>query len=152
MHMSQDLSLQELNKLIARRFLKIWNAGGEPLVDDLAAPDILFSYSRLQEPMRGASLLKQVLAQTHDTFPDMRIEAEQVIAEGDKVVVYWTYLATHLNNVLFGVAPSGKRVEVSGVTLYRIVNQKVVEEIGLSDTMSLMLQLGAAPVSGGTTE
>jgi steroid delta-isomerase-like uncharacterized protein len=142
--MSQDLSPQELNKLIARRFLKIWNAGGEALVDDLAAPDIVFSHSRLQEPMRGASLLKQVLAQTHDSFPDMRIEADEVLAEGDKVMVRWTYRATHRNNVLFGVAPSGKRVEVSGVSVYRIVNRQVVEEIGLSDTMSLILQLGAA--------
>lgn len=120
--MSHDLSPQEWNKLVAQRFLKIWNAGGEALVDDLAAPDIVFSHSRLQEPMRGASLLKQVLAQTHDTFPDMRIEAEDVIAEGDQVVVYWTYRATHRNNVLF-----------------------IVQEFGMADTMSLMLQLGALP-------
>ena len=145
--MSHALSPLDWNKLIARRFLKIWNAGGEALVDDLAAPDILFSHSRLQEPMRGASLLKQLLAQTHDSFPDMRIEAEEVIAEGDRVVVYWTYYATHRNNVLFGVAPSGKRVQVSGVTLYRIANHRVVQEFGLADPMSLMLQLGAALVN-----
>lgn len=145
--MSHDLSPQEWNKLIARRFLKIWNAGGEALVDDLAAPDILFSHSRLQEPMRGANLLKQVLAQTHESFPDMRIEADEVIAEGEKVVVYWTYRATHRTHVLFGVAPSGKRVQVSGVTLYRIANNRVVHEFGMADTMSLMLQLGAVPAS-----
>lgn len=144
--MSHELAPQELNKLVARRFLKIWNAGGEALVNDLAAPDIIFSHSRLQEPLRGASLLIQVLAQTHDSFPDMRMEADEVIAEGEKVVVRWTYQATHRKNVLFGVEPTGKRVQVSGVTLYRILNNKVVEEIGFSDTMSLMLQLG--PVAG----
>ena len=143
--MSQALSPLELNKIIARRFLKIWDAGGEALVHDLAAPDILFSHSRLQEPMRGAALLQQVLEQTHETFPDMRIEADDVIAEGAQVVVYWTYRATHRSNVLFGIAASGKRVQVSGVTLYRIENHKVVEEFAFSDTMSLMLQLGATP-------
>ena len=143
--MAKDLNVSELNKLIARRFLLVWTPEGRSLVDDMTAPDFVFAYNSWQEVGQGAALFKQVLAQTHDSFPDMRIQADDLVAEGDRVVVRWTYEATHRNNVLFGIPPSGKRVRVSGVTFYRIVNQKIAEEIGFSDTMSLMLQLGAEP-------
>lgn len=143
--MANDLNVSELNKLIAQRFLQVWTPEGRSLVDDMTAPDFAFAYNSWQEVGQGAALFKQILAQTHDSFPDMQIHAEDVVAEGDRVVVRWTYAASHRKNVLFGVPPSGKRVRVSGVTFYRIVNQKIVEELGFADTMSLMLQLGAEP-------
>lgn len=147
--MSSELSPIDLNKLIARRFLQVWTRSGQALVGDLAAPDIVFSYGTLQEPGRGIALYRQVIAQTLDSFPDLTISADEVLAEGEKVMVRWTYHATHRKNVLFGVPPSGKEVEVSGVTIYRIVNAQVVEEYGISDTTSLMQQLGALPVAAG---
>jgi steroid delta-isomerase-like uncharacterized protein len=147
-----DLSPIELNKLIARRFLQVWTMNGEALARDLAAPDILFSYGTFQEPARGIALYRQVVAETLDSFPDLTISADEILAEGDKVTVRWTYHATHQKNVLFGVPPTGKEVEVSGITIYRIVNAQVVEEYGVADTLSLMLQLGAVPTAAGELE
>jgi steroid delta-isomerase-like uncharacterized protein len=133
------------NKDLARRFLQAWSAGGQGLVDELAHPDLVVSYPHWGEPVRGREAFKALLTQTFAFFPDMRIEAEELLAEGDRVVVRWTYTATHQNHELFGVQPSGKPVRVAGFTMYKISNGKVIEESGLVDSFSLLSQLGAAP-------
>jgi ketosteroid isomerase-like protein len=75
---------------VARRFLEAWNAGGESILDELAAPDLVVSYSHFPEPLRGAEAFKQALRQTHEYFPDLQITAEEVITAGDTVVVRWS--------------------------------------------------------------
>ena len=65
-------------------------------------------------------------------------------AEGDKVVTRWTGRGTH-DGDLMGVAPSGKQVTVSGLTLSRLANGKVVEEYTNWDTFGMMQQLGVVP-------
>jgi predicted ester cyclase len=86
-----------------------------------------------------------MLTQTSTSFPDMQITADELIAEGNKVVVRWTYTATHQQEEVFGIPPRGKRVRVPGITVYRIAAGKIVEEIGVADALSLMVQLGAGP-------
>jgi steroid delta-isomerase-like uncharacterized protein len=106
------------------------------------APDIAVHYSHFPEPVRGRQGFKQILAQTFASFPDMKISAEELIAEGDKVMVRWTYRATHQVEV-FGLPPTGQPVQVSGITVYRIAGGRVVEERGVVDNFSLMQQLGS---------
>ena len=69
------------------------------------------------------------------------------MAEGDKVMVRWTYQATPQVEV-FGIPATGKQVRVSGMTVYRIPYGKVVEESGVIDNFSLMHQLGVIPAPG----
>ena len=133
------------NKAIARRFIQAWSAGGIGIIDELAAPDITVAYTHYPEPIHGAESFKQMLTQTFASFPDMRITVDELIAEGDKVAVRWTYSGTHQGEEVFGIPPTGKEVRVSGITVYRIADGKVVEESGLVDAFSLMLQLGAVP-------
>ena len=66
------------------------------------------------------------------------------IADGDKVVTRWTGRGTH-DGDLMGVAPTGKQVTVSGLTLSRLANGKVVEEYTNWDTFGMMKQLGVVP-------
>lgn len=136
------------NKAIARRFIQAWNAGGQNIVDELAAPDIVVFYSHFAEPVQGAEGFKQILTQTFTSFPDLKITPEEPIIEGDQAVVRWTYRATHQQGEIFSISPSGKQIEVSGITIYRIANGKVIEERGVVDNLSLMFQLGAVPASG----
>jgi steroid delta-isomerase-like uncharacterized protein len=138
------VSIQE-NKAIARRFIQAWSADNLGIVDDLAATDITVWYSHFSEPIQGAAAFKQMLNQTFTSFPDMQITADELLAEGNKVVVRWTYTATHRKGEVFGIPPRGERVSVSGITVYRIADGKVVEEVGVADALSLMLQLGAVP-------
>jgi predicted ester cyclase len=79
-------------------------------------------------------------------FPDMHVTIEDLIAEGDKVVVHQTFRATHGGH-LQGIPPTGKQVRVSGVLITRIVNGKAEETWAHYDTHGLAQQLGESHLS-----
>ena len=74
-------------------------------------------------------------------FPDFRNTIEDLIAEDNKVVARLTYNATHRGEI-FSVAPTGRKVEYSGVAIFHIVDNKIVNGWVLGDTPSLMRQIG----------
>jgi steroid delta-isomerase-like uncharacterized protein len=133
--------MENENKKIAEQYLSAWNAGFEDVVDRLAHPELIVQYTHFGEPVKGVERFKDVLRQTHHYFPDLTIQVDEIIAEGAQVVVAWTYEGTHQQEALFDVQPSGKRVRVSGITVYRITGGKVIEERGIVDNLSLMMQL-----------
>ena len=130
-------------KSVAERFIHTWNVGGQAIVDELAAKDIRVYYNSWSNPIEGIEHYKAILTQTFDSFPDMKIMIQEIVTEKDKVVVFWSYTATHQKGEIMGVQPSGRKVTVSGVSRYIILNGKVVEEEGIVDVYSLMTQLGA---------
>jgi steroid delta-isomerase-like uncharacterized protein len=136
------------NREIAKRFISAWNAGGQEVVDELAAPELEVWYEHWEGPALGPEQFREMLADTFSYFPDMRIAVEELLTEGEKVMVRWRYTATHQRGELFGVQPAGTEVSVAGVTVYRIVDGKVVEERGLVDNFALAMQLGARIGSG----
>jgi steroid delta-isomerase-like uncharacterized protein len=116
---------------IAEEFIQAWSAGGSIVLDRLAHPDIVVQYTHYPQPYIGIEQFR-----THQTvacFPDLRITATDVIVEGDRAVVRWTYAGTHRACELFGVAPSGKTVQVPGITVYEIRDGKVHRESGIVD-------------------
>jgi steroid delta-isomerase-like uncharacterized protein len=131
----------EDNKKIAEQFIGAWNAGAENRVDGLAHPDLIVQYTHFEEPVRGIERFKDILRQTHHSFPDLQLTVDRTIGEGERVVVWWTYTGTHQHEELFGVQPTGKRVQVPGITEFRITGGKVIEERGIVDNLSLMMQL-----------
>jgi steroid delta-isomerase-like uncharacterized protein len=131
----------EENKQIARDFLSAWNAGGQDIIDDLAHHDLTVQYTHFGEPVQGIERFKHILRQTHHSFPDLKIQVDEMIAEGEQVMVWWTYTGTHQQEELFGVPPTGKAVQVQGITVYRIIGGRVREERGMVDNIALMMQL-----------
>jgi steroid delta-isomerase-like uncharacterized protein len=131
------------NKAIATRFAQAWAAGGLQVVDELAAPDIVVSYPFPPDPIYGVEAFKAFLRQFVAALPDVTVAVDDMVAEGDKVAVRWTFRGTH-DGALLGLPATGRRVQVSGFAFYRIVGGKVVEETGIGNTLGLMQQLGAA--------
>jgi predicted ester cyclase len=72
---------------------------------------------------------------------------EDLIAEGDKVVARWRSHATHQGDYM-GIAPSGKEVEFTGISVYRIEEGKIAESWTVEDQLGLMRQIGAIPEPG----
>lgn len=89
----------------------------------------------------GASDLIQRLMQA---LPDLHIEIKQLFATEDRVAAHITVSGTHQGD-LFGAPGSGKRVEISGINLYRLVDGKLAETWQLADVWGLLLQVGAVP-------
>jgi steroid delta-isomerase-like uncharacterized protein len=130
------------NKKIVQRFAEVWSAGGLAIVDELASPDILVAYPFPPEPMRGREAFKDFLAKFFAALPDVTVSVDDMVAEGDKVAARWSFRGTH-NGPLFGCPPTGRTVEGSGQAFYRVIDGKVVEEIGVGNTLGVLLQIGA---------
>ena len=88
--------------------------------------------------------LKTGLTTFLNTFAEVRFTNEDIIAEGDKVVVRWTLAANHQGEFM-GVPATGKQVSFSGITIFRLANNQIVEAWVRTDDLGLMQQLGAIP-------
>jgi steroid delta-isomerase-like uncharacterized protein len=81
-------------------------------------------------------------------FPDNKNVTDDLIAEGDKVVERWTNTGTHTGAPFMGVPASGKKYSVTGISIYRIVNGKIVEHWGEFNSVTVFQQLGLMAVPG----
>src|SRR5918912_3413641 len=126
------MSVEE-NKAVGRREQEeLWNHTG-----DLDAAEELYAAGQ-------AEAAKQEAANFRQGFPDVISTIEDLIAEGDKVVARWRSRATHQGEYM-GIPPTGKEVEVTGITLYRIQGGKIAESWNVEDKFGLLRQIGAFP-------
>jgi len=77
-------------------------------------------------------------------FPDLHMTIEDLIAEGEKIAVRYTYHATHAANVM-STPPTGKQATWTGISILHMVDGKVVEDWANTDLLGLMQQIGAVP-------
>jgi steroid delta-isomerase-like uncharacterized protein len=144
-------SLQEQNKAIARRaFEEILSGGRFELAAQLYAKDFLNHGIH-----RDASLEEDqaALKGWHQAFSDISIVPEKLIAEGDLVTIYWIARGTNTGTGN-GLPATGKKAELAGITIWRIVDGKIKEEWSAFDQLSMMQQLGLLPqkTTGGVSE
>jgi steroid delta-isomerase-like uncharacterized protein len=136
----------EDNKANVRRvFEEGWNQGNTAVFDELFATNYLGHAP--SGPIHGPEGFKQYYATYRTAFPDTHLAIEDMIAEGDKVVIRWTGTGTH-QGTLMGIPPSGKRVTITGISIVRIVNGKSVEDWADFDTLGMLQQIGAIPTPG----
>ena len=141
--------MSEDNKALVRRELvEIFNEGKLELADELLASDYTVHDSALAEPIHGTAGFKRLRASYHDASSDVHTTIEDMIAEGDKVVTRWTTRGTHDRGEMMGVPPTGKRIEVTGITINRVSGGKIAEDWTVWDSLGLLRQLGAAPDPG----
>ena len=81
------------------------------------------------------------------TLPDIRVPIEDIMAEGDKVAVRWMAEGTHQGELL-GIPPTGKRIQFSGISIYRLAEGKVAEVWEQIDMLSFMQRLGMVVIAG----
>jgi predicted ester cyclase len=80
-------------------------------------------------------------------FPDFKATIEDIVAEGDKVVVRQTFSGTHKGEFM-GVPPTGKSISIGVIDIIRVDGGKFVEHWGQMDTTGMIQQLGAIPGPG----
>ena len=135
--------------VIGRWFTHFWGKTYDPaVVDAIAAPDMLLQYS-LHEPRRGRDDIKSFMAGFRRAFPDLNFwGAADLIAEGDYVVGRWEGGGTHtgpaFSDFLVGSLPAatGRMMRFTGTTVLKVVDGRIVEEIGLDDGVTALTQLG----------
>jgi steroid delta-isomerase-like uncharacterized protein len=137
--------MTEANKAITRRSVEeIFNEGRLEVADELYAPDFVGYDPALPEPMKGPEGIKQQAAGYRAASSDLRVTIDDEIAEGERVVTRWTARGTH-DGELFGIPATGKQTTVTGMTIDRVVDGRIVESWNNWDTFGLLQQLGAIP-------
>lgn len=130
----------ESNKAVVRRVVEeMWNRGDQAAVEELIAPDMV-EHGAFGSGTGGREDARQTVGRFRAAFPDLVLEAEDLIAEDDCVVLHWIGRGTHQGEFM-GVPPSGAGVTARGLDIYRIADGQVVEHWGYPDVMGLMGQL-----------
>jgi predicted ester cyclase len=135
------------NKATVKRLNDAVNSGDLELIstviDEVVDPDVLIR-TPLPIDAGGAHALKHVWATLLRAYPDLHVTIEDVIAEGDKVVMRNTVTGTHQGEYM-GIAPTGKRVTYTEIFIVRFWGDQVAETWGVVDVLSQLRQLGAIP-------
>jgi steroid delta-isomerase-like uncharacterized protein len=135
------------NKAMLRRLNEALNSGDTEVIaatiDEVFHPDVLIR-TPLKVNASGTELMKQLWGLLLRAFPDLHVEVEDVIAEGDKVVSRNTVNGTHQGEYM-GMAPTGKAITWNEIFIGRIVDGRVAETWGVVDVASQMRQLGLVP-------
>ena len=144
------MSKEQSNKaVVGRWFTEFWGKECNlAVVDELAASEMLLKYS-LHEPRRGRSDIKAFMTDFRQAFPDLNFwGTTDLIAEGDYVVGQWEGGGTHtgpaFKDFILGSLPaaSGRKMHFIGTTVLKVIDGKIVQEIGLDDGVAAMMQLG----------
>jgi predicted ester cyclase len=143
------MSLQDDNKaVVGRWFTHFWGKTCDlSVVDQIAAPDMLLKYS-LHEPRKGRADITAFMTDFRAAFPDLNFwGTADLIAEGDFVVGQWEGGGMHTGpafaDFLAGGLPAntGRKMHFTGVTVLKLEDGKIVEEIGLDDGVTALTQL-----------
>ena len=140
--------MSEENKALANRFYTgLIGQADLSIADELVAEDFVDHNPPGPDIAPGREGLKQVFTEFNSAFPDMTLTVEDQVAEGDKVVSRLRFSGTQQGE--FNAMPaSGKSVSIGIIDIFRIEEGKIVERWGESDTLGMLVQLGAVPPPG----
>ena len=135
----------EQNKALVRQMVEeVFNRGNVSLADEFLAPDFVEREELPPGIPRDREGVKQLTTMLRNAFPDFKARIDDIVAEGDKVVIRQTWSGTHQGEFM-GVPPTGRSVSFGVIDIIRMTGGKVAEHWGQMDSMSLMQQLGAIP-------
>jgi steroid delta-isomerase-like uncharacterized protein len=133
----------DANKATVRRYYdEVLNTGHVELLDELAA-DPYVEHDPLPGQGENREGLKQRVRMLLSAFAP-RFTIEDVIAEGDRVVVRWTHAGTHVGDFL-GIPASGIAFRIAGIDVHRLQDGRMAEHWHVVDQFALMQQLGVIP-------
>lgn len=131
----------EKNKEVMAQFVQFINTGDTSIGEKIISPDVIFYAPTSSEPLHGFKGYTDVLDMMRGAMPDVRWIVEEMIAEGDKIMVRFTMSGTQTCPFL-GVPATGKSVKVTAMNIYELKDGKIIREHGLPDLFSMLMQLG----------
>ena len=142
----------EENKAVVRRwFDEVLSRGDMDALDAICAechPQFAVIRGVMEPAPLGMSGLKNLITSLRTAFPDLQAVVEEQIAEGDKVVSRVTMRGTQQGEI-FGVPATGKSFAISGVSIWEVRGNLLIQEWVNWDALGMMQQLGAIPAPEG---
>lgn len=133
------------NKALVRRWIEAgWNAGNPALIDALYSPNVVQHDPNSPVPVTSSEALKQYVGGFLTAFPDLHFAIDDLLAEDDKVLWRFTAQGTH-TGPLMTIPPSGERITVTGMALFRVANDTIAEVWVNVDTLGMLQSIGVIP-------
>jgi len=139
------MTTTEQNKAVARRWSEeLWGHGNLAVADEIVAPDYTRHDPGDPFPARGPDDVKGIVTLLRAMLPDLRIEVEAMIGEGDLVVTRYTGVGTDTVGYM-GHPPTGKTIRTTAIQMFRFADGKIVESWAVRDDLGVLRQLGLMP-------
>jgi steroid delta-isomerase-like uncharacterized protein len=140
------MSTEENKAILLRNCEEAFNKGNLAVADENIANNYVYHGSGGQE-FKGQEGFKQFVTMLRTAFPDFHLTIEDMVAEGDKVAHRLTLRGTHKSDFM-GIAPTGKQVTTTAITISSFAGGKEVEAWSSMDMLGMMQQMGVAPPMG----
>jgi steroid delta-isomerase-like uncharacterized protein len=138
----------EQNMALARRWTEeLWGQGNLAVADEIIASDYVRHDAGDPFPARGPEDVKRIVSMLRAMLPDLRLELEDMIADGDKVVSRYTGIATDTRGYM-GMPPTGKVIRNAAIQIFRFADGKIAESWAVRDDLGILRQLGHLPPMG----
>jgi predicted ester cyclase len=142
---------EALKARVHQYFEQVWNNKDLTVIGEFFTPDLVVhdpNFPQVTDFETNVNYVKSVLA----GYPDILLTIEDQIAEGDKVVTRYRLAGTNTGRpVSVDLAPTGKRIQATGMIIYRFVGNKVAESWAEADILGIQRQLGAIPTPSQST-
>jgi predicted ester cyclase len=140
---------QASKQIVSRWFRSFWGSPWNPRVIGDLATEAISVRDGLREPQSGRADVTAAMVEFREAFPDLAFRiVGDLVAEGDDVLARWTGGGTHTGPAFCGFrlgslpAHSGRKMQISGITLFRLEDLRIAEERGQPDALTAMQQLG----------
>src|SRR3954447_13445789 len=144
--------MTKANEDVVRRFYEeVMNQGRAEVLDEVMAEAFVDHGEALFGSPQGRETLRQDVIAVHGILPDLNVQLEEIIAEGDLVGVRGVMRCTHVG-VFLGVPGTGHELTWRGNAMFRVIDGKITERWFNSDSISILRQLGLAPATASGIE
>ena len=134
------MTVDHARALVTRYFEEVWNRGRLDTLDEILTADYVNHSPSLPNPRPGPAGLKPIVAAMRGGIADLHYEILDMVATPDKVAVYVRLTGTH-EGELFGMAPSGRPIDVRQMQIEWLRGGRISEHWRITDETTLMRQL-----------
>lgn len=143
----EDAMPTDNKSIVKRMYEEVWNKRRLEVAGELIAPSHAMQLIDLPDPGIGPEAYARNVTQFVRAFPDLKFTILDMVAENDKVVAFWNIAGTHKGEFR-GIAPTGKKISVDGITINQLARGKIMDSYVSLDMWSMMQQLGVIPPLG----
>ncbi len=133
--------------IVRRMYDEILNDRRLDVIDEIATPEYVEN-DPLPGQGKGRDGLRDRVSMLVAAL-DPHFSVEDVIAEGDRVVIRWRNVGTHVDSFL-GIPATGRSFDIAGIDIYRLEDNRLAEHWHVVDQLTMLMQLGLIPAPDGT--
>jgi len=142
------MTLEENKKLVSLIADEIWNQGKLEVCDEIMSVDAKYHGPHMPNGAGTRENWKQAIKMYRNAFPDCRVIYEELIVCDNIVIGRWNATGTHTGNLPGIEQITGKQIVISGITIYKLANDKIIEAREQLDLLGMWRQLGFISISG----